>query len=107
MKLSMMRALREGQDPAALLAALDEVGNRLKAVEDAMTAARAAGAQLPSLFRRHIHAGSVNNLDTPREYRLWVHIENLKDLYSLSKAVRETRAELAQTKAIVKGWGVK
>jgi len=101
---SKAEPLQENKDPAIVLKQLEEVAAKLKVVEAALSEARAAGSKLPSLFRQHIHAGNVHNLDHPKEYAIWVGLENLKDLYSLSKAMRETVEGLASTKSKLKGY---
>jgi hypothetical protein len=106
MELPKLKHLTEAADGSTkpLLDVIEQAEAQLKAVDAALDQLVKTTIKLPGLFRQNIHSGSVHNLDNPKEYHLWVLIENMKSMYSLSKAFRESQGEMAQLKKLLIGY---
>lgn len=80
----------EKKVPKEMIALITEAEKKMKKVEAALASLRETTIKLPALFRSEITSGRVHNLDTPKEYQIWVGVENLKTMYGLSKEVKES-----------------
>jgi hypothetical protein len=94
----------EGKSPQELLKVLLKVEKKIEKVEQAMREVKELSSTLPSLYRQHIHSGNLNNLNNPKEYNIWVGVENVKDLYGLSRELRETKQGIEQLKGQLKAY---
>lgn len=78
------------KNPKAMLKVLAKAEAKMAAVRKAMDAVIDITSTLPAEFSANIHSGSVHNLDTPKEYPIWVGVQNLKNLYSLNREFQDT-----------------
>lgn len=91
-------------DTSELIKVIDEAAKEFAKVEAALSEVRKLTSKLPSLFRSNVWGGNIHNLDTPNEYPIWVDIENLKDMYGVSKEVREARQYFESAKRRLKAY---
>jgi len=88
--LSRLTAIAAPKDVKAVLTLVEQAEKKMASVRNAMDDVIALTSKLPGSFKTNIHSGPIHNLDTPKEYPIWVGIENVKGLYSLSKEYKET-----------------
>lgn len=88
-----IKQLETAGDKKALQKLVGDAQKKFEKVEKALAELKLTTSQMPAAFKQ-LHPGNVNNLDTPKEYRIAVSVENFKDMYSVSKEMRNSKKEL-------------
>ncbi len=85
------RLLAADKNPKEMLAIAKKAQARLAKVSAAMDSVIELTVTLPGSFERNISRGNLTNVDNPKEYDIWVNVQNLKNLYSLRQAFNNTQ----------------
>jgi hypothetical protein len=88
-------------DTKAMLKLVDQAESGLAKVEKALQDLKAITSQMPRTFKQDVFGGNINNLANPKEYAIWVNIENFKDMYNLSREMKDTKSSMARLKQLV------
>lgn len=117
MKTKLVKALMERaaetagaptvKNPKALLKTVEKAEAKMQGILKALNELTAISVSLPGEFKAYIHAGNLSNIDTPKEYMIWVNIENLKGLYSLREEYKDTVKKFASLKEDIKAYPTK
>lgn len=90
-----------------MLKAVLKAEEKMKLVLKGMDAVISISETLPAEFKANIHQGDVNNLTTPKEYSIFVNVQNLKNLYSMNEAYKDTMKEFAHLKGKLSAYPIK
>jgi hypothetical protein len=92
------------KDPKAVLKLVEQAEKKMLKVRQAMDEVVKLTSTIPGEFKSKIHAGNIHNLEHPKEYAIWVAIENIKGLYTLSRDYRETMDGIGYLKEKLKAY---